>query len=1048
MLAKLRSGFTGIEILVLGALIVSLITGTVATSDTARKFLFKPKADAPSQCSLVGDGNQRGCWCAEGGWQFHCFDPNTELPPNADFGLCETDCRNRDSNNAANPVTVPETREGCAGIQCGGDTCDNGTAFSGDSCDTNHSSCTQRAEDYCKSIGSSYKSSTTTTAPTDKSNICESNGLSCSGITVGSQCAGNFDGSCQKTGTNSSGNATCGCVPDSPSAPLSPPSSTDTGTCTNIPGQSCAFNLKNCQDDSGVRGNGSCLPSGYCCKTKTAVSSQICTPNSFIGCDDLDKQKKMCNSAGTGYVYVSCDFGQKCDYAREKCSLAAPPPTTYTCTNTSSQKCSATCDGGYAYGGVGTCQTGICCKLKPPPAPPTTFTATPYCSPANKDLCGSKCIVSPTGGSCPATSQPPSTSSACAPGEYSCNGNTLEYCYVSGAPKTKIKDCPTGQICDLQSPTRCTPTKPASPDGGQAAPFKIGDICYSTSICSSQCPDKKYYFSSTDNIWKCGTSTPVPCSTSGYLCSSNNKSLEYCPALGANRVKIKDCPNGCDSTTKDCRSSSTGSTTTPPVTQPLTPPDLGSTCSNTDGTKLDNERYCCDNKVQANPACTTTPQGQNACPANLYRCSKDILGRPVSQKCITNQGAQSWSIDTTCESGGCNSSSGQCDTPTKSCSWFKSCGPGYYCNQDTLFICKPTKTCTIVGQYCSGGEVFNCTSVGSAPQSTKNCANGCNDTRTDCKPTAPIIKPSASDIQALENAYLNCQTDLACANILDELKPLVTSAELANLQAQLLAESAATKPDISTLSPCKPNLSCSGAFPDGRLPYVRGANACLAGDTPAICCPSGKQLNSNSTACVDTPGIIKTLDKPLEIPKYYVGWQLRRLYPSDKCLPEVCNDRTLYCYTSKSSCENAYPDIFKKPAFGVELPTFCSEKNPCSNSLQYCNGKYFKTCQLKKAPGENCSENKECLVGFKCANNTCQPELNWCKYNDAVMGVFTANCVSSSDSFIGGMDGGQKCTPVLNPTDTWTCCSPEEDLTIKGEYEIGGSNYYYCSQRP
>jgi len=354
MLAKLRRGFTGIEILVLGALIVSLITGTIATSDTAKKFLFKPKASGTSQCMLVGEGNQKGCFCGTGGWQFHCFDPNAPLPDGASFDVCDTKCKNIDSNNADKPATLPETRTGCSGVQCLGGACDNGTTFEGADCDTVHTSCTQRAQDFCKSKGTTYQSQSATQAttpldPSDKANVCETNNKSCSGITVGNQCAGDFDGTCKKTGTNSSGNATCYCDPyakctidqlywsgtnctkciDAGSSTTKyesfPTINTreecqGTSTSTTSPSNTENENSLSCGTDS--RCSKECGANGYYSDDKGQLfCGYRCQENVFLGCSEGDTVIVTCNSQGNGETTAKCPTDKpRCDYAKKTCT--------------------------------------------------------------------------------------------------------------------------------------------------------------------------------------------------------------------------------------------------------------------------------------------------------------------------------------------------------------------------------------------------------------------------------------------------------------------------------------------------------------------------------------------------------------------------------------------------------------------------------------------------------------------------------------------------------------------------------------------------------
>lgn len=68
---------------------------------------------ATSGCQLVGSGSDRGCWCASGGWQFHC---------GSDEAGCRTEC---DSRNKGGPQpTNPPPPAGCQpydGPDCGGD---------------------------------------------------------------------------------------------------------------------------------------------------------------------------------------------------------------------------------------------------------------------------------------------------------------------------------------------------------------------------------------------------------------------------------------------------------------------------------------------------------------------------------------------------------------------------------------------------------------------------------------------------------------------------------------------------------------------------------------------------------------------------------------------------------------------------------------------------------------------------------------------------------------------------------------------------------------
>ena len=134
-----RRAFVVTEIIVLVGLIVGLIAGTIAVSDKLQKFTVKKKA-AGDECMLVGDGNQRGCWCTQSGWKNHCFDPNSPLPDPADFGPCETECKLKSVTEAPAPAA-------CTGIKCGGGECTDGRKFEGDDCYSGI--CETRAESFC-----------------------------------------------------------------------------------------------------------------------------------------------------------------------------------------------------------------------------------------------------------------------------------------------------------------------------------------------------------------------------------------------------------------------------------------------------------------------------------------------------------------------------------------------------------------------------------------------------------------------------------------------------------------------------------------------------------------------------------------------------------------------------------------------------------------------------------------------------------------------------------------------------------------------------------
>lgn len=492
---KLRFGFTGIEILVLGALIVSLITGTIATSDTAKKFLLKPKASTCSGVWTVScpDGFVNTADCDIQNMFISVWKDKAEETWKTDSCV----------NHQAQPQPVPEKSAGCTGIPCSGDFCDNGARFEGDVCDTVHSSCTQRAEDYCKSISSTYKSSTSTT--TDKSNICETNGLSCSGITVGQRCSGGVNATCQKTGTVNNGYAKCSCVcpvgmkanekgdcvPKTTStgdqATITPPS----GNCMGKPKPDC---------DSAIE-EVVCVGGRWICELLESKPKTICSPNTFSNCVDNDTRKMMCNSTGTGYTYETCPAGQKCDYANKKCSTDSTGPQTTTETlptceiaTKPDQYCSEfNCSVSGVETASGSCppSKNFCCKRK------TTNVSS-----------GTKILSDGTW--CGTDNQS---------GETSC----LQKC-KSSAHYTKGSSLYCGT-----APASGTTTGTASTDG-QTPPttYKIGDICYSTSICESKCPDKKYYFSFTDSVWKCGTSTSSTSSQPQNTCQVSSKPNQYC----------------------------------------------------------------------------------------------------------------------------------------------------------------------------------------------------------------------------------------------------------------------------------------------------------------------------------------------------------------------------------------------------------------------------------------------------------------------------------------------------------------------------------------
>lgn len=985
MLAKLRRGFTGIEILVLGALIVSLITGTIATSDTAKKFLFKPKASGTSQCSLVGSDNQIGCWCAEGGWQFHCFDPNQPLPEGANADECGTKCKALDTNNAPPPPAPIEQP-----------------------------------------------------SQPDNSGICESNGKSCSGIKVGDHCTGGSDYFCTKTGAGANGFASCSCAcpagktADShgnctpPSTTISTPETPKTSSekCTGKQKPSC----NNTTDEIiCAGGTWTCEPKESKPETPKTTTSQICTPNSFIGCDDSDRQKKMCNSAGNDYVYISCDFGQKCDYSNKKCSLIQTQTSSLPlCTTLGSD---ITCRADKAPSGSTTCigelsgQTQYCClagkvidytknSCVDKTATPTTPKIGDPCTAPNgtkldNDRYCCKGFVQTTS-ACSTTTTTPTTGSTTPTycqyiGQYFCSTDrkTQNYCFNPNSPPATTA-CPNN--CDNNT-GQCIKTLPVT----QTYEACVVNCNENLSCVTDKC---------SNLLTSAGKPIGDPCYLNfpAYNCSSCPNGSIYIGKVST-LVGSYRCISGKPSFSTSKKEQQTPITDSTNPTKTL---DDGILCGTINEGGVSSCNQNCKSPTYYSKGGSlycgsqTTSSTTNICPANAYRCSKDTLGRTVSQKCKINQGAPSWSIDSTC-SDICNSDTGQCNTPTKSCDWFKSCGPGYSCDIPGGFICKlsttsTTETCITIGQYCSNSEVFKCTKIGDKPQSIKNCPLGCNDTGTDCKSVStPVSQTSTSNEQVTPKTGYSCNAstklcDKKGSNCILGTPNCYSTYE--NCQYDCGR-------GVIPANPLPPAAETTENYCDGNKLYRRHPNQ----TTPELLKDCGPIGCNTDTGLCNQP---QQAEVQQNVPVFYNGW----ITTSNRTKCEAKNNckkdhDEWWCYESKNSCLKIIG--VKPPIVEVDFKT-CSSSDPCP-SYQYCDKgtkwwDLFGVCKPLKSIGETCSKDKECASDFRCTDNKCQPPYPWCPADESSVNCATAT-FSSSDT--------RPCTSRDNFT-TFVCCPPGQSI--------------------
>lgn len=267
-----------------------------------------------------------------------------------------------------------------ASLCCNGGTCANGVSYGGDP-NAPQSTCEARAQEFCSSIGSSPASGGGACSTTvDHSNTCSSGGVTasvCYGVNAGSSCNG-FPGTCSKTGTDSSGYATCACVATNPTATPAPVSSCSSGS-------TCYPGLATCAQIGQVAGSGVC-GGGLCCKLTPPTATPTIDPNRCPAqfatrCNGSTLQ--TCSSSLTWSNTTTCTLGcQTNSNGTAQCVAPTPTPTrapTATPTRIPLQTCSTTasCSSVFTTGAYQCNRNGL----------------TTYCCPTGQQVQGSVCAV-------------------------------------------------------------------------------------------------------------------------------------------------------------------------------------------------------------------------------------------------------------------------------------------------------------------------------------------------------------------------------------------------------------------------------------------------------------------------------------------------------------------------------------------------------------------------------------------------------------------------------------------------------------------------------
>ena len=157
------------------------------------------------------------------------------------------------------------------GTYCPGDSCPDGWSYGSDDCYVGIS-CAQRAIDGC--VGHQGSGGGGTGGGGGNGNICERGGVTASACydqPVDGRCM-NFNGQCQKTGTNSAGYATCGCKADTSATP--PPA-----TRTPSPTMGCMNGWTKCESNvSYLCQNNGWVRDGKGCSGSTTPPKPTPTP--------------------------------------------------------------------------------------------------------------------------------------------------------------------------------------------------------------------------------------------------------------------------------------------------------------------------------------------------------------------------------------------------------------------------------------------------------------------------------------------------------------------------------------------------------------------------------------------------------------------------------------------------------------------------------------------------------------------------------------------------------------------------------------------------
>lgn len=198
------------------------------------------------------------------------------------------------------------------GGYCPGGPCPDGWSFGSDDCYVGIS-CAQRAIDGC---ASHQGSGGTGGGGNNNSNTCERGGVTasaCYDVAVDGRCM-NFNGQCQKTGTNSAGFATCGCKADG-SAP--PPVAV---TRTPTPTMGCMNNSTKCDNNvSYLCQNNGWVRDGKGCSGSTTPPKPTPTPT-------VTSRGSACVASG-GTCRWSCDKSVEKVGGNDDCSVRDLTPT-------------------------------------------------------------------------------------------------------------------------------------------------------------------------------------------------------------------------------------------------------------------------------------------------------------------------------------------------------------------------------------------------------------------------------------------------------------------------------------------------------------------------------------------------------------------------------------------------------------------------------------------------------------------------------------------------------------------------------------------------